>query len=149
VNQVINRPGTGPLFDGPDAPRADPSGWVQRVFYNKWLADCGTKYGTTMYASPGESSRHSDLRWLSEGGINTKLETVQVSNGGDPDDLYMMYGDSIFPWLSCLRSRYRGNHLNARELVENNSMTSCRQSIEWHYGEASNNLWHLLCGKIL
>ena len=31
VNQVINRPGTGPLFDGPDAPRADPSGWVQRV----------------------------------------------------------------------------------------------------------------------
>jgi DDE superfamily endonuclease len=100
------------------------------------------KYGTldapcgmTMYASPGESSRHSDLRWLSESGINTKLETVQVNNGGEPDDLYMMYGDSIFPWLSCLRSRYRGQHLNAREVIENKIMSSCRQSIEWHYGE--------------
>jgi DDE superfamily endonuclease len=142
VNQVISRPGTGPLFDGPDAPRADPSGWVQRVFYNRWLADCGMKYGTldapcgmTVYASQGESSRHSDLRWLSESGINTKFETVQVSNGGDPEDLYKMYGDSIFPWLSCLRSRYRGNNLNAREQTENKTMTSCRQSIEWHYGE--------------
>ena len=39
-NQVIRRPGTGPIVDGPNADRADPAGWIQRVFYNKWLGDC-------------------------------------------------------------------------------------------------------------
>jgi hypothetical protein len=46
-----------------------------------------------------------------------------------------MYGDSIFPWLSCLRSRYKGNNLNDREKLGNKVMSSCREHIEWHYGE--------------
>jgi hypothetical protein len=90
VNQLIRRPGTGPIVDGPNAGRADPTGWVQRVFYNGWLADCGIKYGTvdapcgmTMFASAGESSRHSDLRWLSDSGINTKLEDAQLAHNGN------------------------------------------------------------------
>ena len=42
-NQIIARPGAGPAVDGPDAARRDPPDWLQRVFYNGWLADCGMK----------------------------------------------------------------------------------------------------------
>ena len=44
-NQIVSRPGSGPIRDGVGAPRADPAGWVQRVFYNGWLASYGMKYG--------------------------------------------------------------------------------------------------------
>ena len=33
-NQVISRP---PDDDGPDANRCDPAGWMQCVFYNRYL----------------------------------------------------------------------------------------------------------------
>jgi hypothetical protein len=109
---VIRRPGTGP-----NVPRADKAGWIQRVFYNGWLVDCGIKYGTveapcamTMYASSGKSSRHSDLQWLVDSNINGMFEDVQRANNINPNNFYKMYGDSIFPWMSCLLSRYRGEN---------------------------------------
>jgi DDE superfamily endonuclease len=141
-NQVIRRPGTGPIADGPNVPRADEAGWIQRVFYNGWLGDCGIKYGTveapcgmTMYASSGESSRHSDLQWLVDSNINGMFEDVQRANNINPNNFYKMYGDSIFPWMSCLLSRYRGENVSDIELLENRKMSSCRQHVEWHYGE--------------
>ena len=141
-NQIISRPGSGPAMDGPDAARRDPAGWLQRVFYNGWLADCGMKYGTvespcgmTLFASSGESSRHSDLTWLANSDINSKLERVQTDYGINPDNLFKMYGDSIFPWMSCLLSRYKGDDITEIERLENRVMSSCREHVEWHYGE--------------
>lgn len=40
-NQVISRPGAGPDDDGIDANRRDPAGWMQRVFYNRYLGIMG------------------------------------------------------------------------------------------------------------
>jgi DDE superfamily endonuclease len=141
-NQIISRPGCGPAHDGADAPRGDPAGWLQRVFYNGWLAACGMKYGTvespcglTVFASSGESSRHSDLTWLANSDINNKLERLQADSGIAPDNLFKMYGDSIFPWMSCLLSRYRGEDITEIERLENEVMSSCREHVEWHYGE--------------
>jgi hypothetical protein len=65
----------------------------------------------TIYASPAQTSRNNDLIWLSNSNINTKFEAVQIAKGGDPADLFKMYGDSMFPWTSCLRSRYKGNNI--------------------------------------
>jgi hypothetical protein len=100
--------------------------------------------GMTMFASGGDSSRHNDLYWLRESGINAKMEAAQqhipVVDGGHQDELYCMYGDSIFPWMSCLQSRYHGPNINDREILENECYNSCRESIEWHYGE-TKTLW--------
>lgn len=141
-NQIVPRPGSGPARDGVGAPRADAAGWVQRVFYNGWLASCGMKYGTveapcglTVFASSGLSSRHSDLTWLAESNINGKLERLQLDNGIPPDNLFKMYGDSIFPWMSCLLSSYKGENISEIEILENAVMSSCREHVEWHYGE--------------
>ena len=48
---------------------------------------------------------------------------------------YKVYGDSIFPWQECVQSRYYGDNVSARENLENRALSSCRESIEWHYGE--------------
>jgi DDE superfamily endonuclease len=142
VNEGIARVGAGPLVDGPNAPRADPTGWLQRVHYNGWLGKCAMKYGTVGfpcgmigYASEGMSSRRNDLRWLAESNINQRLLGAQQ---GVLDKTYKMYGDSIFPWLECVHSRYRsgGDYvINEREKLENRVMSSCRESEEWHYAE--------------
>ena len=129
-NQIISRPGAGPAVDCPDAARRDPPGWLQRVFYNGWLADSGMKYGTvespcgmTIFLSSGLSSRHSDLTSLTNSEINPKLETAQTEYGIDPYNLFKMYGDSIFPWMSCFR--YKSNDINEVERLENRVMSSC------------------------
>ena len=45
-----------------------------------------------------------------------------------------MYGDSIFPWMLCLLSRYKGIDITEVERLENRVMSSCRH-VEWHDGE--------------
>lgn len=95
-----------------------------------------TVCGMTVFASRGESSRHSDLQWLADSNINGLLEDIQRRNLIPGNRLFKMYGDSIFPWASCLLSRYRPIHLcSARELLENRVMSGCREHVEWHYGE--------------
>ena len=37
--------------------------------------------------------------------------------------------------MSCLRSRYQGEHQSVTEKLENKCMSSCREHVEWHYGE--------------
>ena len=103
------------------------------------------KYGTvdapcgiTIFASPAQTSRNNDLVWLSNSNNITKL-----ANGGDPSDLFKMYGDSRFPWMSCLRSRYKGDNITPMESLENKVMSSCRQHVEWHYGEVKS-LFHFV-----
>lgn len=140
-NQYIGTVGAGPAANGQNQQRQDPHGWQQRLFYNGWLADHGLKYGTVdapcgmmMYASYGTSSRESDLSWLADSNINQMLIDAQNSLG-IMNNLYQIYGDSIFPWLECVLSRYSGENLPPVRDLENKCMSSCRESIEWHYGE--------------
>jgi hypothetical protein len=107
-----------------------------------YLGWTGMKYGTvegpcglTLFSYPGMSSRNSDLTWLTESDINGKLESLQLQNGIPLDEMYKIYGDSIFPWLSCLLSRYHGPNLTAVQDLENEVMSGEREHVEWHYGE--------------
>ena len=153
-NQIISRPGAGPAVDGPDAPRRDPAGWLQSVFYNGWLADCGMKYGAvespcgmTLFASSVESSRHRDLTWLANSDTNSKLKRLQTDYGINPDGSFKMYGDSIFPWMSCLLSRYKGDDITEIERLENRVMSNCRKHVEWYYGEIKILFPFVQCSK--
>ena len=85
-NQYVGRVGAGPAGDGAGQQRADPTGWLQRVFYNGWFAAHDLKYGTvdlacglTAFASPRDSSRLPDLTFLTEFQINEKLEEAQAA----------------------------------------------------------------------
>ena len=37
--------------------------------------------------------------------------------------------------MSCLLSRYKGVDITEEERLENRVMSSCREHVEWHYGE--------------
>ena len=94
-----------------------------------------TKCGLTVFASSGLSSRHSDLTWLADSDINGKLERLQLDNGIPPENLFKMHGDSIFPWMSCWLSLYKGENMSKVVKIEIKVMSSCREHVEWHYGE--------------
>jgi hypothetical protein len=80
----------------------------------------------------------SDLNWLADSDINGRLERLQADLGIPAEDMYKIYGDSIFPWLSCLLSRYHGPNLTANEELENKTMSAEREHVEWHYGEVKS-----------
>ena len=80
--------------------------------------------GLTVFAPSGFSSRHSDLTWLADSDINGNLERLQLDNEIPPDNLFKMYGGSIFPWMSCLLSRYKGENISEVEKLENAVMSS-------------------------
>jgi hypothetical protein len=44
TNQKIPRPLAGPAQDGPDAQRADPARWIQRLYYNGYLGNQVSHY---------------------------------------------------------------------------------------------------------
>lgn len=141
-NQYIGTPGAGPAAPGPNQNRADPEGWQQQLFYNGWLKDHGLKYGTVdapcgmvMFGSYGTSSRDSDLTWLAESNVNQML--IEAQNADGIQELFQIYGDSIFPWLECVLSRYPDDNILPVHDLENKCMSTCRESIEWHYGETN------------
>ena len=83
---------------------------------------------------PG-SCRHSDLWLLAESDINRKMAIVQQGN----DLQYCMYGDSIYPWRTHLRSRHGppgADYLLPEQLAHDRGMRSCREAIEWSFQEA-------------
>ena len=82
------------------------------------------------------SCRHNDNWTLIKSGIMDLLETTQVNKPRK----YVTYGDSAYWPEEFLRSRHRENKLTERQVLENNCMSKCRQSIEWDYGEVGN-LW--------
>jgi hypothetical protein len=62
-----------------------------------------------------------------------KLREMQAGK----EHQYIMYGDSIYPHLSHLKSAFRGD-CTTRETWENNTYKSVRISIEWNYGSTAN-----------
>ena len=75
--------------------------------------------------------RHPDTTTLANSNIIEKIRILQQM-----DELqFLIYGDSAYPWDTHLRSRHNGNNLSRRAKLENKALSSCREVIEWDYGQ--------------
>jgi hypothetical protein len=138
------RSGGGPAEEGSDAARWHPL--IQRAFYNGWKSVHGLKhqtvdnaFGMTMDLYGPYSLRKNDLKLLTFSNINGRLRDLQK---GAPEQL-TMYGDSIYPRLSHLKSSWRRGGDADWKKAENKAYTKVRISIEWNYG-ATGNLYGYL-----
>ena len=86
--------------------------------------------GMTMFAWGGCSVRHNDLWTLDKSRFITKFRNMQI----DEDFKYSVYGDSAFHWNEFLKCRHDAPQLTQQQILENKGMSSCRESIEWDYG---------------
>ena len=136
------RLGSGPLADGHLAPRNPLALILQQSIYNGWARKHGMKHetseapdGLSQHAYGPGSLRHSDLWFLGRGGINTKFYNIQVHLPGNQQK--KMYGDSIYPFMSHLRSRHGPNNPTPMQRSEDLALSSCRECIEHSYGESS------------
>jgi len=132
------RPKGGPRGDGTNAPRNDPR--IQEAWYNGWKKLHGMKWqtvdlpnGMTYHAWGAISVRHNDMYSLRHSGINDLTAQQQLHNALQ----YFIYGDSAYMTLDTSHIRARHNYAinTVRETLENKSMSSCREQIEWDYGE--------------
>jgi hypothetical protein len=133
------RPGGGPSSAGQNAPRYN--NFIQMAFYNGWKHMHGTKWltvelpnGMCMDMHGPFSFRHNDLELFEDARLNDRLEAAQV----DQENRYCSYGDSIFPNLTCCKSKHRANALTQEEQLQNAGMGSMRIANEWHYGFTAN-----------
>ena len=137
------RPGGGPTRDGTNAPRNDPL--IQRAWYNGWKKVHGMKWqtidlpnGMNFHVYGPVSLRHNDLYTLHHSQIDQKLDELFA---GDVYR-YAIYGDSAYLiyGLNNIRARHDNLHNTPREVLENKSMSSCRECIEWDYGDVGK-MW--------
>ena len=79
------------------------------------------------------SCRHNDLYALSKSELNNKLQQLQIGNAIQ----YKIYGDAAYMHLSLSHIEARHNNIDntQREKLENKVMASCRQTIEFNYGD--------------
>jgi hypothetical protein len=139
-----DRPAGGPAEEGTDASRWDPS--IQKAFYNGWKSVHGLKhqtmdcaYGMTVDLFGPTSLRKNDLSLLRQSDLNRKLRNLQIGIARQ----LTIYGDSIYPRLSHLKSSWRHIDATADQKAENKAYTKVRVSIEWNYG-ATGNLYGYL-----
>jgi DDE superfamily endonuclease len=132
------RPGGGPARDGIDAPRNDPL--IQRAWYNGWKKLHGMKYqtvdlpnGMNLHVWGPISVRHNDIVSLHESKINDLLVELQLG-----DELqWIIYGDSAYIHVddSHIHARHHDEDLTDRQILENRTLSACRECIEWDYGD--------------
>lgn len=137
-------PGSGPATPGPGAHRRDPAGLLQRTFYTGWLHLHGVKHQVVM-APNGMilmiwgpcSCRHNDLYSLDKSGVLDKWMKAMPTG----HQIYLLYGDSIYPWRPGLRSRHGApvGDLHKQDVA----MSSCRQLIENGFGLADTEFPYL------
>jgi hypothetical protein len=132
------RPKGGPSRDGTNAPRNDPR--IQEAWYNGWKKLHGMKWqtvdipnGMVYHAWGAISVRHNDLYSLRHSNINDQIAAAQLGHALQ----FYTYGDSAYMNLdtSHLRARHNYEQNTVRENLENKSLSSCREQIEWDYGE--------------
>lgn len=133
------RPG-GPDRSGVNSVRAPTL--LQRAFYNGWKSQHGLKWqtvdapcGMTIDMWGPRSLRHSDLNLLEWSNIAGRL--LRVQEDAERQHLRVIYGDGIFPWQQCLRSKHKGPNLTALQRLENSSLCKTRVSVEWQYGQVA------------
>ena len=109
-------------------------------FYSGWKKIHGLKYqtvdlpnGMNAHVYGPLSCRRNDLLCLGRSNLNEKLHELRRYRLIQ----YKVYGDSAYIPLTL--SHVRARHSNAvntpRERLENESMSSCRESIEWNYND--------------
>ena len=132
------RPAGGPARDGANAPRNDPE--IQRAWYNGWKKLHGLKWqtidlpnGMNFKVDGPFSVRDNDLTTLHNSDVLVKLEALL--NVHDLN-MYRIYGDSAYVVVNegPLSARHQ-DPTTARQRLENLKMSSCRETIEWDYGD--------------
>lgn len=132
------RPGGGPTRDGANATRNDPN--LQRAWYNGWKKLHGFKWqtvdlpnGMNFHVWGPKSVRHNDLFMLDESRINQLLAELQTGENLQ----FKVYGDSAYIVVNetHIRARHYGDNLSPRQILENRALSSCREIIEWDYGD--------------
>jgi hypothetical protein len=127
----------GPIRSGANALRV--SLLLQRAFYNGWKCIHGLKCQTVVLPNGmtcdmfgPKSLRNNDLILLRDSTINERMYNVQMHV---PEQLQKkFYGDSIFPWLSHIRSKIPEYRLPDGEAEAiNSAMKKVRISVEWSY----------------
>jgi len=73
--------------------------------------------------------RRSDMKLLEESNLNDKLAAIGI---------WFAFGDSIYPWLSNIRTYHKHQDKTERQRMENRLFKSVRIAIEWSYGAISN-----------
>jgi hypothetical protein len=140
------RPGGGPARDGTYAPRNDPL--IQRAWYNGWKKLHGMKWqtvdlpnGMNFHVWGPISIRHPDCTSLEESHINDLMMNLQV---GD-EMQYAIYGDSAYIFVpdSHVLARHNNNPNSPQHIAENRILSSCRETIEWDYGDVGT-MWALV-----
>ena len=147
-NTIIatSRVGSGSLEDEEGSARKNPL--IQQTWYNGWKKVHGIKYQTfdlpngmnAQVYGPLSCRRH-DLFVLNESNLNEKLFQLQRNEFLQ----FKIYGDSAY--IHIHQSHIRAKHHNIlnseREIFENLSMSACRQSVEWNYGQLKN-MWKFI-----
>jgi hypothetical protein len=139
------RPGGGPARDGTNAPRNDPL--IQRAFYNGWKKLHSLKWqtvdlpnGMNFHAWGPCSGRHNDQESLEFSRLNEILVDMQLGQLLQ----WKIYGDSAYIHVpdSHILCRHTNEPNTARQVAENKAM-SCREIIEWDYGDVGR-YWNLV-----
>jgi hypothetical protein len=133
-----SRVGSGPIVVNGENRRRHQAQLIQQAYYNGWCRAHGVKFesldgpnGMTLNIYGPASIRHNDLFMVGRSGINDEMSRIQL---GDPLQK-VMYGDSIYVWMSHLRSRH-GPGSTPLQLAEDRAMSSAREAVEHNFGEA-------------
>jgi len=155
IDNTLNatcRPGGGPERDGANAPRNDPL--IQQEFYSGWKKLHGIKWqtidlpnGMNFHVFCVGSLRRNDLESLEESRVNEKLQNLQLGQ----ELQWVVCGDSAYVFVSDshILARHNNAHNTPREILENRALSSCRETIEWDYGNVGTMWSYVDYKKIL
>lgn len=140
------RPAGGPARDGKNAPRNDR--FIQQAWYNGWKKLHGLKWQTVDFPNGMNghvygpiSIRRNDLTTANWSRINELWAALQQGE----EYQYTIYGDSAYIVLghSHIKARHTADPMPPRLVLENKCLSSCRETIEWDYGDIGT-LWATL-----
>ena len=79
------------------------------------------------------SVRHNDIVSLHESEINNHLVQLQLND----EHQWVIYGDSAYVHVqdSHIMARHHNENNTERQNLENQTLSACRECIEWDYGD--------------
>ncbi len=127
---------------------------LQQAWYNGWKKLHGMKYQTVNLPNGMNfdvfgpvSVRHNDLFTLYHSDIDAKLRQLQVNQR----QKFSIYGDSAYILydVDYVKARHNFQNNTPRQILENRVLSSCRQTIEWDYGNLATMWSYLDFKKVL
>lgn len=107
---------------------------------NKFALRIGMKYqtvdlpnGMNLHVWGPISVRHNDLVSLHDSHINERLVQMQLGE----ERQWVIYGDSAYVHVpdSHILARHNNEFNTERQTLENQTLSACRECIEWDYGD--------------